>query len=231
MKQSTLIVGYAGIGVNENAVAVVMPLVDSWVKIDVFTVDSCSRGAVADAANGRMEIIATGDYRVNIHAASLSAGANKIYEKSMFELTNPAKVVTGATVADPVVLTVVGHGFSDGDTVAAKDLGGMVEANDRLFTVSAKTDDTFELQDHGTPTNINGLAFTAYTGGGTVHLATKLLAHQHRKFAGAGDIGASAGGFFHLLTAGNWLEIFALNRTDASDWTPEYFTALMQRIG
>lgn len=231
MKQSTLIVGYAGIGVNNNAVAVVIPLANSWKKVDIFTVNSVSRGAVADAANGRLEIIATGDYKANIHAASSSAGANKVYEKSMFELTNPAKVVTGATVANPVVLTVVDHGFSNGDTIAAKDLSGMVEANDRLFTVSAKTDDTFALQDHGTPTDINGGGFTAYTGDGTVHLAVELLAHQHRKFGGAGDVGAAAGGFFHLLTAGNWCEVFALNRTDAVDWTPEYFTALIQRLG
>lgn len=231
MQHFPLITSYAGIGVNGNAVAVAIPLVESWQKIDIYDTNSVARGMTPDQANGRIIVLATGDYDVAVHAAASSAGANKTYEKSVFELTNPAKVITGATAANPVVITVVAHGFSDGDRVAIKDVGGMIEINDRIFTVDDKTDDTFELQDDGTPTDIDGTGFTAYTSGGTVHLATELLAHQHRKFAGAGDVGAAAGAFFHLLTAGNWLEAFAKNVTDTTDFTPEYFVVKAQRVG
>jgi len=64
--------------------------------------------------------------------------------------------VTGATVADPVVITAVGHPYSDGDYIYLEDLGGMTEVNDRTFVVADATADTFALKDRQ-GNYINGL--------------------------------------------------------------------------
>ena len=75
--------------------------------------------------------------------------------------------VTGATVADPVVVTAAAHGFLDGDSIKITDVEGMTDINDTVFLVSNKTTNTFELTDiEGN--DIDGSAFTAYTSGGIV---------------------------------------------------------------
>lgn len=70
--------------------------------------------------------------------------------------------ITGATQANPVVITATAHGYSNGDLVVIKDVGGMVEINNKEFTVANQTANTFELQ------GVDGTGFTAYTSGGTV---------------------------------------------------------------
>lgn len=76
-------------------------------------------------------------------------------------------VVTGATQADPVVVTAGTHGRSNGDKVYIKEVVGMTEINCRTFIVANKTANTFELQDSLTK-DIDGTGFTAYVSGGTV---------------------------------------------------------------
>lgn len=78
-----------------------------------------------------------------------------------------AKTITGATAANPVVLTVASHGYSDGDRVRVEDVAGMTELNDREFSIDVLTSNTFSLLDE------NGTAHTAYTSAGT---ATKIPA-------------------------------------------------------
>jgi hypothetical protein len=91
--------------------------------------------------------------------------------------------VTGATAANPVVVTAVAHGLSNGDTV---DLSGIREVttatntgeqvstgadgyNGTGFTVANITTDTFELTIEGT--NVNGSAYAAYSSGGAARKA------------------------------------------------------------
>jgi len=73
------------------------------------------------------------------------------------------KHITGATAANPVVITATAHGHADGDKIGLIGLAGMVEVNGRTFTVANKTDDTFEL------TGEDGTAHTAYTNSGKVY--------------------------------------------------------------
>ena len=75
------------------------------------------------------------------------------------------KTVTGATKADPVVMTVVAHGFLNGDRVKHRDIGGMTELNLNSYKIANKADDTYELQSIA-GVNIDGTGFTAYTSGG-----------------------------------------------------------------
>lgn len=78
-------------------------------------------------------------------------------------LTYDAPVtITGATKANPVVITAVAHGFSNGDRVRIQDVQGMTQLNGESFTVANKATDTFELL------GINGTAYTTYVSGGEV---------------------------------------------------------------
>lgn len=76
-----------------------------------------------------------------------------------------AKTVTGATQADPVVITISTHGYSNGDWVYLSDIGGMTELNGKYYKVANKTASTFELTDLD-DNDIDGTGFTAFTSGG-----------------------------------------------------------------
>ena len=76
------------------------------------------------------------------------------------DITN-AVSITGATQADPVVISSTGHPYEDGDSVYITSVGGMTEINNRLFTVANKTANTYELL------GVDGTAYTAYTSGGS----------------------------------------------------------------
>jgi len=92
----------------------------------------------------------------------LEFGANYIrFFKDEGILTEATKTISAATQANPVVVTATGHGYSNGDRVFIKDVAGMVELNNREFTVANKTTNTFELS------GIDGTGFTAYSSGGT----------------------------------------------------------------
>ena len=78
-----------------------------------------------------------------------------------------SKAISAATAADPVVLTTATHGYSTGDEVYISGVAGMTEINDQRFTITVLTAETFSLQNQLTGVDVNGLAFTAYTSGGT----------------------------------------------------------------
>lgn len=82
--------------------------------------------------------------------------------------SSEAEAITGATQADPVVVTTGTHGFSNGQEVFITGITGMTELNGRRFLVANVTATTFELQDQFTGTDIDGTGFTAYSSGGTV---------------------------------------------------------------
>ncbi len=92
----------------------------------------------------------------------LEFGANYIrFFKDGEILTEATKAISGATKANPVVITATGHSYSNGDRVFISGVVGMTELNNREFTVANQTTNTFELS------GINGSAFTTYTSGGT----------------------------------------------------------------
>lgn len=74
--------------------------------------------------------------------------------------------ITAITKANPAVVTVTAHGFNNGDKVFITGVGGMVEVNNREFTVANKTANTFELS------GVNSSAYTTFTSGG---LAKKIV--------------------------------------------------------
>src|SRR3954463_10518781 len=81
-------------------------------------------------------------------------------------LLESSKPITAATQGNPVVLTIAGHGYVNGDDIEIGGVAGMAHLNGRRFRVANKTTNTVELTDqHGTP--INGSGYGAYTSGGT----------------------------------------------------------------
>jgi hypothetical protein len=74
------------------------------------------------------------------------------------------KTITGATQANPVVITATSHGFSNGDTVVISDIEGMTELNGNIYTVASAAANTFELKSNGS--NVNGTSYSAYVSGG-----------------------------------------------------------------
>ena len=81
-------------------------------------------------------------------------------------VTETAQSITGATQANPVVITIAGHGYSNGDEVFISGVGGMTELNGRTFLVANATTDTFSLRTK-VGTDLDGTSHTAFTSGGT----------------------------------------------------------------
>jgi hypothetical protein len=74
--------------------------------------------------------------------------------------------ITGATEANPVVVTAPAHGLSNGDIVWIDNVEGMTEINGRYYAIANKTTNTFELTHHVTGENIDGTGYTTYESGG-----------------------------------------------------------------
>lgn len=70
-------------------------------------------------------------------------------------------VITGATKANPCVITDVAHGLFSGARVTIANIVGMIELNGTTYTVTVLTADTFSLD------GIDSTGYTAYVSGGT----------------------------------------------------------------
>ena len=81
-------------------------------------------------------------------------------------VTESGKTISGATQANPVVITASSHGFNNGDHVIIGSVVGMTELNGVTGIVAGKTTNTFQLTDVDA-TNINSTGYTAYSSAGT----------------------------------------------------------------
>ena len=68
--------------------------------------------------------------------------------------------ITGATKANPCVVTCVAHPFVNGQQVKITGVAGMTQLNGNTYTVAGETTDTFQLL------STNSSAYTTYTSGG-----------------------------------------------------------------
>lgn len=75
-----------------------------------------------------------------------------------FETT---RTITGATQANPCVITAVAHGYQTGDEVIIEGVGGMTQLNGIKFLITRIGANTFSLD------GINSTGYGAYTAGGT----------------------------------------------------------------
>ena len=76
------------------------------------------------------------------------------------------KTIVSVTKADPCVVEITAHGYSNGDFWYCNNGGDMPELEGRFYKIANKTNDTFELQDWD-GVDIDSSTFTTYSTGGT----------------------------------------------------------------
>jgi hypothetical protein len=96
------------------------------------------------------------EYRYQVTAVSADS------EESLPAI-QAAKTITGATQANPCVITATAHGYSNGDEVWIDGIVGMTQLNGRAFTIANVAANTFELVDENSTTH------TAYASGGSAY--------------------------------------------------------------
>jgi len=221
---------YAGILVDENAVATTILLIDAFEPITIFDTDMPEIISNGDNTNYNITIGATADYMISIAMAGSSAGNGKIYEVDTFEIAASGDAVSGATQANPCVVTATGHSFSNGNRVKISGIGGMTELNGQIYTVAAAGANDFTLNDDNAG-GIDSTGYGAYATPGTAFLATGHdAAHAHRKFGNAADVGSMSGGGIATLTAGGTLELHVKNVSDATNVTLESVQFSIRRV-
>ena len=123
--------------------------------------------------------------------------------------------ISGATQANPVVITATGHSYDNGDEISITGVVGMTELNNKRYLVANKTTNTFEITDID-GNNIDGTGFTAYTSGGVANrvyeISTPYLTAElfDIKFAQSADV--------MYITHPNH-EVEKLSRTGHTSWT------------
>lgn len=102
--------------------------------------------------------------------------------------------VSGATRANPVVVTINSHPFSNGDNIRFADILGMEELNGNTYTVANKTANTVELtNENGVSGNVDGTAFSAYISGGKARkLVSTITGLNHLEGASISVLGDGA---------------------------------------
>jgi len=76
--------------------------------------------------------------------------------------------ISGITRANPCTVTATAHGFSDGDRIIIRNVGGMIEVNNRLFLVDLIDVNSFRLND-AEGLFISTVDYTTYTKGGRAY--------------------------------------------------------------
>ncbi len=140
-------------------------------------------------------------YIERLHNRDLLDIKDSFFVDSGLSLDSPV-AITGATQANPVVITAPLHGFSDADLIDHSDITGMTELNGMRYKIANKTANTYELTDID-DNNIDGSAYTEYTGSGKARLAVTTIS-----------------GLDHL--EGKTVSIFADGGTDANPNNPEF---------
>ena len=92
-----------------------------------------------------------------------------------FTSTSADKTISGATGANPVVITTsANHGLADGELINITGVVGMTQLNNNVYYIDVLSPNTFALYtDAGLSTSVNGAAYTAYSSGGTAKTGGK----------------------------------------------------------
>lgn len=82
---------------------------------------------------------------------------------------NPLNI-TGTTQTNPVVVTSPNHGFTNGALVDVDNVIGMTQINGNRYKLAGVTTNTFQLENYGDGTPIDGTGYGSYLSGGVVRL-------------------------------------------------------------
>lgn len=188
-----------------------------------------SRGGLAFVGRCKQPVVGgTGPPRPITFQFSITQGYNlefgDQYLRFVFDggyiLESPI-AITGASLAVPAVIDVVGTPFANGDWVFITGVLGMTQLNGNSYIVSGATGGSFQLTDLN-GVQVNSTAFGAYASGGTVSryytVATPYAAVDlpYLKFSQSADV-------MSLTCAnpvtGTEYPPYDLTRLAAADWT------------
>jgi len=157
---------------------------DTKFKHYLFDVEMFAHLNVAGAMSGALT---TGD--------TLTGGTSTATGTIESITTAGSATITGATVADPVVLSMSGgHNFTEGQNVTIANVVGMTQINGNHI-VKNPTATTFELFTESTATNsapqaLDGTGFTAWASAGTAVHTVIILNNVKGEFIGGETITA-----------------------------------------
>ena len=135
-----------------------------------------SGGAIPDTTKGEDQLWVSVKHQVNgVNYRYVGYLDPDLFADHAVELNNPI-TISGATKANPVVITATSHGLSNGDQVDIENVVGMTELNNKRYTVSNQSTNTFELQNiEPTPVNVDGTSYSTYMSGGEARLCVTIL--------------------------------------------------------
>ena len=96
--------------------------------------------------------------------------------------TTESATITGASQADPVVITS-SNKFKEGQQVTITGVGGMTELNNNVYTVRNPSASNFQLYDTDGTTSIDGSGFTSYTSGGAAAHGVVIVSNVQGTFS------------------------------------------------
>ena len=98
---------------------------------------------------------------------------DNVLKNMVFAKPDQKATITGATAANPVVITSSAHGLSDSDLVSISGVVGMTEINAQTYyaKVTGYSTTTFALYSNSAlSTTVDGSGYTAYSSGGYVDM-------------------------------------------------------------
>ncbi len=161
----------------------------------------CNNNALGDAQDATILYLADGTATncgktgsANLFSRTTHNGQNSgvadlnglVYtiDPGLVTATGVAGAITAATLANPCVITVAGHGRTTGDQVSIIGVVGMTQLNNTVPTVTVVDANTLSLN------GVNSTAYTAYASGGTItfnsYYALKTSARMKNMTAGVG---------------------------------------------
>jgi len=96
--------------------------------------------------------------------------------------TDTDETISGATAADPVVITATGHTLKEGQQVTISGVSGMTELNGNVYTVRNPGTNDFQLYDTDGTTSIDGSGFSAYSSGGVAGHGVVVISNVKGEF-------------------------------------------------
>jgi len=135
-----------------------------------------SVGVIPDITKGEDQLWVSVKHQVNgVDSRYVGYLDPDLFVDHAVELNSPI-TISGATKANPVVITATAHGLSNGDQVDIENVAGMTELNNKRYTVSNQSTNTFELQNiESTPVNVDGTSYSTYLSGGEARLCVTTL--------------------------------------------------------
>ncbi|MDA7798386.1 DUF4815 domain-containing protein [bacterium] len=96
--------------------------------------------------------------------------------------TATSATISGATKANPGVVTATGHGLKEGQQVTIASVGGMTQLNGNVYTVRNPGTNDFELYGTDGISSVDSSAYGTYTSGGTATHGVVVLSSTNGTF-------------------------------------------------